>query len=107
MKTQKEFRSAVRVYRAKIRNIMIFFVIAPIIGMAVVGLESSKIPAPWMLSIVALLVLICLLQIWFYRQAAKNCGLICPECSRVIFGRALNLVSDTHNCPSCGKAFFS
>jgi hypothetical protein len=107
MKTQKEFRNAVRIYRSKIRTIMIFFVIAPIIGMAVVGLESSKIPSNWMLWIVAILVSVCFMQIWFYRQAAKNCGLICPECSRVVFGRALNLATDKNHCPSCGKPLFS
>jgi len=45
---------------------------------------------------------------WYFRKLAANCGLICPECSRVVVGpKKLKLITATHNCPYCGKPFFN
>jgi hypothetical protein len=107
MKTKKEFRAAVRSYREKIKYVAIFFIVGPVLALIPFWLEVSKFSPIWILWAVLFMGTIGLLQVWYYRKVARDCGLICPGCARVVFGHSMNLVSDTHNCPSCGKAFFS
>ena len=107
MKTREEFVASVEAYRAKTRRYAFF--LAPLIALLIIGNilvlavlshllgKHSPLLGIWILVFFLGVLGLNIFQAWYYKNLAKNCGLVCPECGRVVIGRDLKLVTATHN----------
>lgn len=117
MKTREEFVEAVAVYRLQARQYALIFLLAMVVFfvlsillLAVLAHFLGKHSPLWALWFVVFFWGSFGFNRWQIRHAkqlAFACGLVCPECLGEASARDLKLITATHNCPYCGKQFFS
>jgi len=112
------FFKNISAYRRKMRIVGLFqlvFLVAVIVGdfLLIVLMERyfhyRKNDPILVLPIVLFFILLLINAIfadWINQKVARDTGMVCPSCDKVVRGRAIPIIIATHNCIHCGREFY-